>query len=245
MKKLLISSVIFTTLSANHVLAGPADYVYTPNVEYGEKEIDFKFGTTKMTNGERKSAASIGFGYGATQNWFTEIYVKYNRESGNDVRFDANEWENKFQLTEQGKYPVDVGFLIEVERPQDRSEGYEIKFGPLFQTEFGKIQVNANLLFERHIRAAEPSKTEMGYQLQVKYRWKPAFEYGLQAFGEMGQWDNWAPRSEQSHRFGPAIFGKLPLGQSKAIRYNAAFLFDTNSTARNNTFRTQIEYEFK
>lgn len=247
MKKLIISSAIFSAfaaVAASQAIAGPADYVFTPNVEYGEKEVDFKFGTAKDVNGERASAASLGFGYGATQHWFTELYIKYNRESGSGTRFDAIEWENKFQLTETGKYPVDIGFITEIERPQDRSEGYEFKFGPLFQTEFGKTQLNANLLFERHYRADAPSDMEIGYQLQAKYRWKPELEFGVQAFGEMGKWNDWAPRSEQSHRFGPAIFGKFALGNHQAIKYNAALLFDTNSTTRSNTFRTQVEYEF-
>ena len=31
--------------NAGTAFAGPADYVYTPTVEYGEREIDFKFGS--------------------------------------------------------------------------------------------------------------------------------------------------------------------------------------------------------
>ena len=55
--------------------AGPSDYVYAPAVEYGEREIDVKYGTEKMKaseGGERASVGSVGFGYGATQWWFTE-----------------------------------------------------------------------------------------------------------------------------------------------------------------------------
>jgi len=247
MKKLIISGAIFsafTTFAASNAFADPDNYVHMPNVEYGEKEIDIKFGTVKDVNGERASAASLGFGYSPTQYWATELYVKYNRESGNGTRFDAIEWENKFLLTETGKYPVDVAFLTEIERPQDRAEGYEFKFGPLLQTEFGKTQLNANLLFARHYRSDTPSDMEMSYELQAKYRWKPEFEFGVQRFGDLGKWNDWAPRSEQSHRFGPAIFGKVALGSHQAIKYNAALLFDTNSTTRSNTFRTQVEYEF-
>ena len=47
------------------------------------------------------------------------------------TRIDAFEWENKFQVTEAGEYPVDLGFIVELERPQDRSEGYEMRVGPL------------------------------------------------------------------------------------------------------------------
>ena len=47
-----------------------------------------------------------------------------------EQRVDAIEWENKlFQLTETGKYPIDVGFIMEFELPRDRSEGNEFPFG--------------------------------------------------------------------------------------------------------------------
>lgn len=236
-----------SVIACKSAMAGPDDYIHLPNVEYGEREIDFRFGTSKSKDEPRESGATLGFGYGATDWWFTEIYAKYKREEGDYGQrtfFDAFEWENKFQLTETGKYPVDVGFLLEIERPRDHAEGWEVKYGPLFQTEFGKIQLNANVLFQRSYRAAERTTTELQYQLQAKYRWKPAFEFGFQGFGELGKWDDWAPSDEQLHRFGPAVFGKLDVGNHKAIRYNAAWLFAASSATPDNTFRMQVEYEF-
>ncbi|WP_211097231.1 hypothetical protein [Herbaspirillum sp. ST 5-3] len=245
MKKIgAASAVIALVLSAQNALAGPADYVYTPTVEYGEREIDFKAGTAKVTDEARESAASIGFGYGATEHWFTELYVKYKRENGSGTFFDAYEWENKFQLSEPGQLPVDIGFITEIERPQDHSEGWEVKFGPLFQKEFGKTQLNLNILFERNYRAAEANPMRLGYQWQAKYRWTPQFEFGAQGFGDVGKWDHFAPRAEQSHIFGPAIFGKIALGGRQAIKYNVAYLIDANDEKHSNTFRTQVEYEF-
>ena len=245
MKKMIIAGAIAGTLMAALCMpafAGPAEYVYTPTVEYGEREIDFKFGSRK---GNDKSAASIGLGYGVTEYWFTEVYLKYNRATGT-TEFDAIEWENKFQLTETGKYPVDLGFLFELERPQDRSEGYEVKFGPLLQTEFGKTQLNANLLFERYYqyKGTESNHMQASYQVQARYRLKPAFAFGVQGFGELGTYDAWLPRSEQSHRFGPAIFGKFSLGQRKAIKYNMGYLIGRTEQVNSKTLRMQIEYEF-
>lgn len=238
------SSVVMAAALFNHdSVAGPADYVYTPAVTYGEREIDFKSGTVKRPGEGRESAASLGFGYGVTDYWFTEIYGKYKRE-GETGGFDALEWENKFQLTQPGQYLIDVGFITEIERPRDRSEGYEVKFGPLLQTEFGKTQLNLNILFERNYRAVEANPLRLGYQYQAKYRWKPELELGVQGFGDVGQWNRFAPRSEQSHRVGPAIFGKFALGGRHAIRYNAAYLVDVSDTKRGNTLRAQVEYEF-
>jgi hypothetical protein len=238
---LLVAGALLSPQFAN---AGPADYVYTPGVTYGEREIDFKMGSASKKDEPQESAASIGFGYGATPYWFTEVYLKYKRELNTDTKFDAVEWENKFQLTEPGQYPVDVGFLVEIERPMDHDEGWEVKWGPLFQTEFGKVQLNANFLFQRSYHAAEPSKMQFLYQWQAKYRWKPALEFGLQGFGEMGTYDNWSPADEQNHRMGPAVFGKLPLGGGHAIKYNAAWLLGASKAAPDNTVRLQVEYEF-
>lgn len=234
-----------TLLPSLPAFAGPADYVYTPAVEYGEREIDFKFGTARLPGHEREGAGSVGFGWGVTERWFTEVYAKWHKEPGETTGFDAWEWENKFQLTETGKYPVDVGFILEIERPKDRSEGYEYRWGPLFQADLSpKVQANLNLLFEKHVRAAEAGPAELGYQWQLKYRWKPEFEVGLQGFGDVGPWDHWEPRSQQPHIAGPAVFGKFKVGERQVIKYNAALLFGMTSGAPRNTFRLQAEYEF-
>lgn len=224
--------------------AGPADYIFTPTVEYGEREIDIKAGTAKKGGDPRESAASIGFGWGMKEWWFTEAYLKYKKENNEGTKYDAIEWENKFQLTEPGKYPVDIGFLLEIERPRNHAEGWEVKWGPLFQTEFGKIQLNANLLFERNYKAEEPNDTRFLYQWQAKYRWLPQFEFGLQGFGETGKWNHWAPHDEQEHRVGPAVFGKIPLGNKQAFKYNAAWLVGISKAAPDHGLRFQLEYEF-
>jgi hypothetical protein len=228
--------------------AGPSDYVFSPSVAYGEREIDLKHGTAKARDsegGERESAGSVGFGWGATQWWFTEAYLKYKKAPGDKTRYDAWEWENKFQLTEPNRFFVDVGLITEIEVPRDRNEGYEFKIGPLFQFDTGPLRWNANLLFERILRSKEegPHPTEIGYQLQVKYPVRENFEIGAQAFGEMGKWNDWSPREEQSHRAGPAVFGKVKFEGRQAIKYNAAWLFGADAAPRN-IIRLQAEYEF-
>jgi len=228
-------------------LAGVDDYVRVPAVEYGEREIDFKYGTAKLKDDEgRLIAGSLGFGWGATPWWFTEAYVKYHKEPGDKTKYDAWEWENKFQITEPNKYFVDVGFFIEIEVPRDRNEGYELVWGPLFQFYTGDLQWNFNPVFERVVRSKQegPHPTELGYQLQVRYPIRGNdFAIGAQAFGDVGKWNDWEPRDEQSHSAGPAIFGRVKLGGREQIKYNAAWLFGSNAAPRN-TFRLQAEYEF-
>jgi hypothetical protein len=227
--------------------AGPDEYVQTPTVQYGEREIDFKYGTRRYDDAnERESAGSLGLGYGATPWWFTEAYVKYHKEPGDRTSYDAFEWENKFQLTETNKYPVDVGMLVELEYPRDRDEGYELKLGPLLQFDTGPLRWNTNVFLERSFRAKgdEPHVTELQYQAQVTYRLPNGIDVGAQAFGDLGKWNDWAPHDEQSHRMGPAVFGKVKLEGRQAIEWNAAWLFGLTDGAADNGLRLQAEYEF-
>jgi len=234
-----------TAIYCSVVFASPADYVFTPNVEYGEREIDFKFGTAKPPAGKREQAASLGLGIGVTEYWFTEAYLIREREGAAGTTLA--EWENKFQLTETGKYAVDVGFITELEATLTRNETYELKLGPLFQTEYDKVQLNGNLLLTRQFGPHDvdaPHITELGYQWQVKYRWQPSFELGAQGLGEMGKWNDWDKSGIQNHRLGPAVFGKLDVGQHQKIKYNAAMLLGVSDAAPDHTFRMQVEYEF-
>jgi hypothetical protein len=228
-------------------LANPADYIYTPSVDYGEREVDIKFGAAPASNGlQRAQGASIGLGYGAGEHWFTEVYLKQERLGSQNA--NLAEWENKFQLTETGEYPVDVGFITEIEAPLSARAAWEIGAGPLLQTEFGKVQLNGNLIFRRAFGKPDetgiPYATNLSYQWQAKYRWTSSLEYGLQGIGGMGRWNNWSSQSSQGHIAGPAIMGKLPLGNRQTLRYNAAWLIGISHAAPNNTFRMQVEYEF-
>jgi hypothetical protein len=248
MKKIATPILFAACAISTWVHADPADYVKIPAIEYGEYELETKFGTSKLANGEgRVSAGTFGLGHGVTPNWFTEAYFKYQKLPGERTRYDAFEWENKFLLTETGKYPVDLGLFVELEVPRDRKEGYEFRFGPLLQSEFGRIQVNANFFLKRQVRvdpAGEPQETEFHFQMQTKYRLMREFEFGVQAFGELGKWRHWEPCKQQNHRIGPAIFGKIPMGGKEAFRYDLAWLVGANKASADSTMRLQMEYEF-
>lgn len=242
MKSFILHGVALAAVGQAALAMEPADYIYTPAIGYGEREIDFKAGNATGPGAAR--AASLGFGYGAGERWFTEVYAKYQGQPGGPWAFDAYEWENRWLLTEPGRYPVDLGFVLEIERPRDRSEGYPVRFGPLLQTDFGRLELNANLLFQRNYRADVPNDLTAAYQLQLKYRYRPEFEFGLQAFAEVGKWDHWDPAGQRTTRLGPAVFGRLKLSGRQAIRYNAAYLFGDSPAAPDHLFRMQVEYEF-
>lgn len=241
--KLPLPLLLSTILYSASVHADPADYIHLPKVDFGEFELGLKTGSIKPTGARRESALAIGIGYGFTRNWMAEIYALVQRDEG-VTRLYSFEWENTFQLTPTGRYPVDVGFLTELERPRNRAEGYELTFGPLFQTMLGRVQINTNILFERQYRTQQGGPMELGYQLQVKYNGHEDLQFGLQGFGDVGRWNKWAPKREQSHRLGPAILGRFSIGDDRMIYYDAALLIETVGSEFSRTFRMELEYEF-
>lgn len=226
-------------------LAGPADQVYSPIVVERERELEFKAGTLKQRDGTRLDAQSLSLGWGVTSWWFTELAAKWHKEPGQNHGFDAWEWENRFQLLETGSHAFELGLLLEIERPSARSEGYELRWGPLLQVDFSdKLQGNLNLLVEKHYRSSEPSPAELGYQWQLKWRAQPAFEFGAQGLGALGPWRHWQPRAEQTHLAGPALFGRVRLAPGTALKYSAGLLFGLNQSSPRTQLRWLAEFEF-
>ena len=122
-------------------------------------------------------------------------------------------------LTERGAHGYEFGIVTEIERPHDRSEGYELNVGPMFQVEFMRWVLNTNVLLTRTVAAAVDVVPQLGYQFQLRYRLGPAFEPGLQVFGTLGDATHWDPVAAQSHRAGPALFGYVDVGVHQRIRY--------------------------
>ena len=91
---------------------------------------------------------------------------------------------------------------------------------------------------------SEPQMTELHYQIQARYRLLREFEFGVQAFGELGKWNHWDASEKQNHRLGPALFGKIPMGGREAFKYDLAWLVGASKAAPDSTLRLQLEYEF-
>ena len=210
----------------------------------GQTSIDFKYWHAR-SRGEKASAADVGIGYGVTSRWYTELYGTWEKEGGGPTQFEEIAWQNDYMLT-QGQFDIDLALHSKIERPQDRSEGYALEWGPAMKTDIGRVQLNANLFFQRNLRVRAPSgdnHTELSYQLQIKYRSKSTVQPGIQAYGEVGQWNHWLPSHQQSHRVGPALFGSSRVGKQE-LKYEAAYLMGRNEGHAANTFSMRAQYIF-
>ena len=241
-------ATVLALVLARPALADANDYVLDLDFTGGEREIDTKLGAASAApNGARAAeAAAVSLGTGVNDRWFTELYLQFasptaaNRTSG----FDAISWENVVRFAEPGEWPVDLGALFEIERPRAGTQGLTFTVGPMLQTDVDRLQINLNLLFSRVVDGDNTIPTQMGYQFQLKYRSDPALEFGMQALGDVGSWNRWGNPEGQSHRLGPALFGRQKLGAGRTLGYNAALLVGASNGAPNTTVRAQLDIEF-
>lgn len=230
---------LITMLPALSAFAGPTDKVYYPIVERGEREIEFRSGVFKTDSGYERGFL-LDFGYTPTDHWRTELVAVYEGDSGAGGELEELEWENILTFGEPGQFPVDIGLLAEYEHKLE--EGADaIIVGPLLQKEFPRVIANLNLLLERQIGSGASDDTELKYAWELRWRGRPALEFGVQGFGEYAAVSDLGAYNE--HRIGPAIFGTHKLSNGNKIAWNAAVLAGLDEDAPDAAVRVQIEYE--
>jgi hypothetical protein len=223
--------------------ADPADKVYVPTVVQGEAEFELNGGyqhwPSNDANGERQFVYEAG--YGLTSWWKSELGIGSTRLPGESTHLDELEWENIFALTEPGEYWLDLGLFAELERDYG-SSGNLVKIGPMLQKEFGAVQANLNLLFQRGLGALAAQGTELNYNWQVKWRGNPLFEPGIQGFGTLGLGGELG--NPATARIGPAVFSQAFLSARNKLKFDTALLFGLNRNSANTTVRFTLEFEF-
>lgn len=221
MRSLPIFTAAWLLLGAARAWADPGYYVVTAYDNPGVRTVDLRYWTVSKPNAKTVIWPEIGLGWNVNGRWYTELLASWIGTTGSDLRLSTLNWRNDVLLT-RGQYPFDLAVHVQVVHPHDRSEPRAIEFGPVLQTDIGRTQLNANLFFERESGAgARP--TQLKYQWQVRHRWRPGLHVGAQGFGEPGRWDRFSPRSAQSHRAGPALFGRFDLGERR-LNWQAAWL---------------------
>lgn len=214
--------------------ASPADKVYSPQVEYGETEVELRGGYLKDDGAANAAQAYVlDIGRGFTPYWFTELVTEAEKEPGESLKAEELEWENLFQLTEIGRYFMDVGLFSEIKAPLHGDDPWAVEAGPMFQKEFGRLVNNLNVLAEREFGTNADHETRLGYRFQSRYLSGTPVELGLQALGE-----------ERDHVAGPAIFGMSRLSARSRLKWDAGILRGLTTESENWRLRWQAEFEF-
>lgn len=216
--------------------AAPADgpgTIDSPRVEQGEWEIEYKgrYFYDRESGEHRQSQNKLALGYGPTSYWWTEFYAEYEHTPGSGGGWSAFEWENRVQFTEPGRYWLDVGALVELERTHPGT-GKEAWVGLLLQKEIDETTLTVNWLAGRTFGDEASSRWEQEYRAQWAWRWRPEIEPLLQWQGD-----------EHSGYAGPGVAGKTRIG-SQRVGYRLTWLRRLGGEVPQNALRVQLEFEF-
>lgn len=217
--------------------------VYSPEIEQGETEIEYQGYRTFDNNGtkDNEQVHKIGLGYGITGWWAVEVYGVWKRDPGGSTNFNATEFENRFELAEEGEYWASLGLLVEYELADRRGvDADELKFGPLVAKEIGNTTATANLIFERQVGPHRASGVGFTYRLQERWHFHPHFEPGIEAFGDLGPIDDFNSPNRQEHMIGPVAHGKI--GE---LSYDVGYLFGATGATADGTLKAILEYEIE
>jgi hypothetical protein len=223
-------------------LADPGYYVVTVYDNPGVRTVDFRYWTFGHPGSPTVTWPELGLGLNVGGRWYTEFLASFVGSADFATRLSTLNWQNDVLLT-QGQYPCDVAIHSLVVRPQNPASGALLEFGPVLQTDVGRTQINFNLIFERGFGELSSHPTQMKYQWQLRHRWKPWLHVGLQGFGELGPWNDWSARDAQSHRIGPALFGKIAVGGG-SLGWQAAYLAGSVYSVNGNMFSMRVTYDF-
>ena len=244
----LVAAAFVTLAAATTRDAQAGGKVYSPYVEMGELEIEYRPSVSIDGDDAKDNAQKhpLGVGYGFTDWWAVELYAIWQREPGSNepTPFEAFELENRFQLTERGEYWADVGLLVEYERTDSGSSPDELAISLLAAKELGKFTATYNLEFAREIGNGAPDDVALAQRIQLKYRLDPEFEPAIEVFSEFGPIDAIPGFNSQAHYVGPVATGVIPLNDSGLkLKYNAGYLFGVSDEAADGVVKAIVELE--
>ncbi len=221
------------------------DQAYSPIVEKGEWEFEsrllFSHDKDPALNGAQNHIFEVG--YGVSSVWATSLLVEVERSPGEKARATHFAWENIFQLTPQGKYWVDVGAYLELEKGLN-GDANEIETKLLLEKQIGKFIITANPILKKNISGRDELGVKFGYSWRTQYRLSRKFGLGLEGYGQLGEIKNFLPASEQYHTIGPAILGRLPFNKGH-LKYDLAYLRGLTPGTPTSSFQFNLEYELR
>lgn len=227
--------VLLTALSAP-ALADPGYYVTTPYDQAGRLGAELRYWTVKPPGEDATLWPEFGLSYGVNTRWTTRLLASWEGERLNQQSLDSWNWINDILLT-QGEKPYDLALHSQLIR--NVGSGNALELGPVWQTELGRWQLNANAFWEYDSSRRD---TRLKLQWRGLHRIANGWRLGAEGFSEVGRWNHWLPQARQSHRAGPAVLATLRDQGDDTVTLNAAYLFGKTYGRRGDMFTMQLQW---
>jgi hypothetical protein len=240
-------SVPIAALTIMFIFATSAAYadndfiVYSPYVVQGQSEVE----TYGFDSVDGRSALNTASGYNIsvahafTSWWKTEVYIgEFNRDPGGSTHPSGNEFENTFQLTTQGEYWADLGFLASYAYNKQPGLANSVEFGPLLEKLSGHIDQRLNLIWQRPIGSGDSGSNEFRSAYSISYNinaGKATYSPGLEIYHRP---------SDNANQIGPVLYGELRTEAGSELEYSLGVIFGANQGAPDKTLLARLEFEF-
>ncbi|MBF0504628.1 MAG: FTR1 family protein [Candidatus Omnitrophica bacterium] len=220
--------------------------VFEPYAEQGELEVEttgvYDFDHARNKNAVQEYHNAVG--YGVTSIWHTELEIETETQPTVDaitpLKATHMEWENIFQLTQQGEYWVDAGVYFAYEAPLINKQVGQFEGKILLEKSIDKITNTLNINFNKEVGGGRDPHTDGGISWSAKYRLSQYFEPGAEYYNDFSALAHQLNYDQQSHQVGPAFYGHL----FNHVKYDIGYLFGVSKTAPIGELKWVLEYEF-
>jgi hypothetical protein len=132
--------------------------------------------------------------YGITDRWDVALYhvLTHGGPAGEDRSFKFDSWraETRYRLAERGVWPVDVMVYLELERPGDFSEPFELEQKLILEKSLGRFALILNLVGEQKLSSSQTGhvwEVDLGARYEVTPHLRVAGEvWGIQEIAPGG-----------------------------------------------------------
>lgn len=210
------------------------DKIYHPYVDALEQELEYRaLLPDRLQLGNNPAQVhQLSFGTALYSNVFAEVYAVAQKPRAGGFGISAWEAEVKWQLTEQGEYPVDIGLLFEYENERNL-DAQEFTAAALVEKEWGRWSGAANFHLINEWGNDIEAEIETAVGLQLRYRHSQLLEPGIEFYA-----------GQNTRGIGPVLQGNLNAGTGRAVHWETGLIIGLDDTTPDQTWRFLLEYEF-
>jgi hypothetical protein len=212
--------------------------VYSPYVVQGQSEVELRSAYQHDSDPAVNSTLDYEFSlsHAFTDWWRPEVYLgKFERAPGAGNHLLGYELENFFQLSTQGEYWADAGFVLSYDHKGQPGVQTTLEFGPLFEKRNGRFDQRLNLIWEKELGSGAGRRFALRAAYSLSYRLDGAFAPGFETY---------LRPADNSYSIGPVLNGELLSGTGSELEYRLGVVFGVNPGAPNAVWVAQLEYEF-
>lgn len=236
-----LAALFAVIFSPTRALAAPGvgAEVYGATIAKGELEIEARYG--RLTGGANDGEDGVTFelAYAPSSRFRFAVLAEFERDAGAPRKAHALAVEAIATFGRVGGIDV-AGYAEYAVGFNGRPDSVEAKL--LLERRAGRFDARVNLIAEKPLVSGAP--VELGYAASADFAVAGDFRVGAAAFGELGTFNRFAPRSE--HFLGPVVKTEIEHFAGHELKIQAGYLFALDK-ARQDTkgqIRLLLEMEF-